>query len=289
MRVAVVSIAYREANFIGAVIRNWRGKCEKHLVLLSSAPWHGMSLPDDGTKAIAQRLGAEVIELPFASERSQRNWALGYLHDYNYVLQVDADELYEEADQLKILDALGTSAGEWRVDSTNCYRIPKMITYFKSADYVLDPPDLHEPCIAVNPKAITFRDCRIPSTDYQLPIPDVKLHHCTYLRENLRLWHKFKQFEHHDQVRQGWFEDTWMKWTPETENVRAYGKEQSKAIPFDMPKEIRDLLALGLEDAMITGWQNQGSTTPSSLSDSTKASVETPTTTLDSKTLSETP
>ncbi len=251
MRVAVCTIAYREAATIGAVIRNWKGKCERHLVLLSSEPWHGMSLQDDGTKEIATRLGAEVIELPFPSETSQRNWALAHLYDFNYVLQVDADELYEEADQLKILEALGTNAGEWRVDSKNCYRIPIIETYFKSQDYVLSPRDSHQPCIALNPKVVTFKKWRMPSQDYQLAIPDVKMHHVTYLRNDLRLYHKFQQFEHYDQVHPGWFHEKWKKWDESMDDVRAYGNEKSKAVPYDMPAEIRELLKQGQNDATI--------------------------------------
>ncbi len=251
MRVAVCTIAYREASTIGSVIRNWQGLCERHLVLLSKEPWGGMSLPDDGTGRIATKLGAEVIELPFPSETTQRNWALGYLYKYDFVLFVDADELYERADQLKILEALGTNAREFRVDNKDCYRIPHVKTYFKSAEYELSPPDTHEPLIAVNPKKITIKEHRVPSSDYQLPIPRVTMHHVTYLRENLRLYHKFRQFEHRDAVKKDWFAEKWMKWTPEMTDVRAYGGESSQAVPTVMPPEIQTLLALGLQDATI--------------------------------------
>lgn len=242
MRVAVCTIVYNEEAFIGGVIKNWKGKVEKHLILSSTRPWHGMSIPDDKTNKIARKLDVELITLPWASERSQRNWGLGYLYDYDYVLVVDADELYEEQDQFKILEILGTNAGEFRVDNTNCYRIPQVVTYFKTPEYILDPPDSHEPLIAINPKKATFQECRIPSQQYIVPIPSVKMHHLTFLRDDLRLWHKLHQFEHYNDVKPGWFENTWKHWTPDTENVRERGVVASKAVPATMPKEIRDLL-----------------------------------------------
>ncbi len=250
MKVAALTLAYQEENFIGSVIRNWKGKVSDHIVLVSSKPWHGIELPKDKTEAIARRLGAQVMSLPWPSETAQRNWGLGSLSGYDYVLIVDADELYEEADQLKILEALGTNAGEWRVDNKNAYRVDNVVTYFKTANFKLDPPDSHFPLIAVNPQAVTFKEHRIPSQDYQLPIP-VKMHHVTYLREDLRLYHKFRQFEHHEQVHRGWFENKWKTWTPDMEDVRAYGGLSSKAVPCVMPDEIKELLRLGAEDGTV--------------------------------------
>ncbi len=251
MKVAVLTICYNEEQFIGSVIKNWEGKISRHLVLLSSKPWHGLELPKDKTRAIAIRRGADVMELPWPSEAAQRNWGLGALSTYDYVLMVDADELYEEADQFKILEALGTNAGTWRVDNKNAYRIDDVVTYFKVPEYKLDPPDTHHPLIAVNPKLVTIKEHRIPSQDFMIPIPDVKMHHVSYLREDLRLYHKFRQFEHHEAVHRGWFANKWQVWTPEMDDVRAYGQEKSKAVPAIMPQEIRTLLEIGRNDATL--------------------------------------
>lgn len=246
MRVAVCTIVYNEDAFIGAVVNNWKGKVAKHLVLSSSIPWHGMSLHADKTNEIAQKLGAEVISRQWSSETSQRNWGLGYLADFDYVLAVDSDELYEESDQLKILESLGQNAGEFRVENTNCYRVPSVVTYFKTPGFVIEPPDTHEPLIAINPRVSVFKDCRLPSQQYVIPIPGVKMHHLTYLREDIRLWHKLHQFEHFDQVRRDWFESVWKKWTPEMVNVRNMGYELARAVPGVMPDEILTLLSESL-------------------------------------------
>lgn len=241
MKIAVLTLAYREASFIGAVIKNWHGKAAHHLVLASKKPWHGMELPEDGMVEIARKMGAEVIELEWPSETVQRNFGLGRLYDYDYVLTVDADELYTEEDQLKLLEWLGSSGDEEYADNFNAYKVMNVATYFKTMDYRLDPPDRHHPSIAVNPKKITYREHRCPSQEYEIALP-ITMHHISYLRQDLRLFHKFKQFEHYDQVKADWYQNVWKKWTPETEDVRAYGSEKSKAVRNPLPEELQKLL-----------------------------------------------
>jgi len=240
MRIAVLTITYREQEFIESVIKNWEGKVYTHLILESSKPWHGQELPEDKTKEICKKYPhVQFVSLAWPSETAQRNWGLGYLYDYDYVLIVDSDELYTEEDQTKILSSIGNE--EKFQDNTWCYRTPKVVTYFKTPEYVLDPPDTHEPVIAVNPKKVTFIDARIVDTQYIIPI-DVSMHHLTYLRNDLRLYHKLQQFEHFDQVKKDWFMEKWRKWTPEMEDVRAYGGEKSKAIKRPLPDELKNLL-----------------------------------------------
>ncbi len=240
MKIAVCTITYNEDKLLQMVLKNWEGKVYKHLVLHSDKPWHGHELPRDNSEEITKSFkNTEFKRMYWQSEHLQRSWGLAYLYDYDYVLMVDSDELYEEKDQEKILSSIGV-VNRFE-DNQNCYRIPQLVTYFKSFDYVLDPPDRHEPVIAVNPKKVTFKDARIPSTDYQIPIEGTKIHHLTYLRDDLRLWHKLQQFEHCEAVKSNWFEEKWKKWTPDMEDIRSYGVERSKAVSYNAPKEIIDL------------------------------------------------
>lgn len=240
MKVAVLTITYREDKFINAVLKNWQGKVHQHLILEGKRPWHGQELPEDRTQEITRAYPhAKYISLDWRSEAIQRNWGLGYLYGYDYVLIVDADELYTEADQLKILSSIGKV--ERFQDNTWCYRVPRVETYFKTPDYALDVKDTHEPIVAVNPKKVVFTEHRQVSTDYQIPI-DVTMHHLTYLRDDIRLFHKIHQFEHYDRIKDNWYEEKWKNWTPETEDVRSYGQEKSKAVRCPLPDELRALL-----------------------------------------------
>jgi len=242
MRVAVLTICYNEEETIGQVIKNWEGLAHKHLVLHTDKPWNGIDLPPDRSEEIVRSFkNTEFLRLPWKSEMDQRNWGLAYLYDYDYVLIVDADEFYTQKDQDTILSRLGVK-NDFE-DNQWCYRIPLIETYFKSLDYRLDPPDGHQPVVAVDPKKVVFTDSRLVSTPYQIPIEGTAMHHATYLRNEKRLRSKLTQFEHCDQVRKNWMEEIYKKWTPEMENVRSYGSEQSKAIYNPAPQEIKDLIA----------------------------------------------
>jgi glycosyltransferase involved in cell wall biosynthesis len=213
MKIAVLTITYREAPLLKAVLKNWRGKVYKHLVLESKKPWHGQELPEDGTKQLVESFpNTEYISLNWVSEAIQRNWGLAYLHDYDYVLIVDADELYTTEEQAKILDRIGKKMPF--EDNQWCYRIPRIKTYFKTTEYALNPPDYHEPVVAVDPKKVVFTETRQVTTDFQIPIEGVMMHHLTYLRDDMRLFHKLRQFEHCNMVKERWYEDKWLKWTP---------------------------------------------------------------------------
>ena len=104
MRIAVLTLVYNEEDTIGGVIKNWEGLVEKHLVLHSDKPWHGGELPPDETENIVKRFKhTEFIRIQWDSETQQRNWGLGRLYDFDYVLIVDADEFYERKDCEKML------------------------------------------------------------------------------------------------------------------------------------------------------------------------------------------
>lgn len=238
MRVAVLTLAYNEELLIGAVLKNWAGLITHHLVLHSDKPWNGVELPYDRTEEICQRYGAEFIRLPWTSEEEQRNWGLAYLYDYDYVLIVDADELYTKQDQYTILAMLRDPGT--RHDHTDAFKAIKVKTYFKTTQYRLDPMDTHQPIIAVNPKRMLFNEVRMLHNQYAVPV-DVTLHNLAYCRGELRTAQKFTQFGHADIVRKDFLE-RWQNWTPDSDDVRAYGHEKSKAIIDPLPNELQELL-----------------------------------------------
>jgi hypothetical protein len=210
------------------------------LVLHSDKPWHGEEQPRDKTEEIVRKFGnSEFIRMNWRSEKDQRNWGLARLYDYDYVLIVDADELYTAEDRNKIYNSLGK---ENRFEDNNyCYRIPKVRTYYKSLNYVLDPPDTHEPIIAVNPKKILFTEARIPNTDYQIPIK-ATLHHLSYCKSDEKIKNKFQQFEHFNEVKENWYNEVWK--TDRKEDVRAYGVENSKVVFSPAPEEIKNIIKI---------------------------------------------
>lgn len=255
-RYAVCTVAHREAEYIGACIKNWEGVVDKHLVLVSAKAWNGGSDRDDGTLRIANATKAEVILGEWKTEAEQRDWGLARLYDYDYVLIVDADELYTKEDQAKILWELDhpirteytPRADEYR--NAPAFKVANMVTYWKTHEYIYDPPDKHKPVIAVDPKQIhchEHRQFKYPYSEHALldyaPKIDVTCHHFSMAKSDEKIKEKLQSFSHADSIKPNWYDDVWMHWTPGTgQQIRPYGIEPSIAIYKPAPDEIVALI-----------------------------------------------
>ncbi len=255
MKIAVCSIAYNEADIIKACILNWKGKVDKHLVLVSSLPWNGAPVESDQTVEIARREGAEVIVGYWENEPMMRNWGLAYLYDYDYVLIVDPDELYTEADQQKILARLADPFDYINrvMSPMRCFRVARMKTYWKNSDYIFDPPDLHKPYIAVDPKQARFWNKRelmgftkSPFNIERSELIDATIHHFSWMKTDAKVAEKIESYSHAQDIREGWYENVWLAWKPGSDMLlRPYGSvkgEESIAKLEPAPEEIKNLL-----------------------------------------------
>lgn len=257
MKFAVCTIAYREADYIGACVLNWSGVADKHLVLVSTKPWNGVTLHDDGTTRMAQNAGAEVVLGEWKTEAEQRSWGLARLYDYDYVLIVDADELYTKEDQEKIIHALKNPIHtEYTPDpdefrNVPAFRCDRIITYWKTPEYVYDPEDKHKPIIAVDPKQLycyEHRQFKYPYSEYALldympKIPGVTCHHFSFAKTDEKVKEKIVSFSHHDSVATDWYEEKWLKWQPNSDmQIRPYGQEPSIAKYQPAPQELIKLI-----------------------------------------------
>jgi len=232
-KIAVLTIAYNEPE-IGKCIEQWKGLVDKHLVLISSQPWNGVNVGDEGTK---ENTGdAEVIERFWDTEAQQRDWGLGILRDYDYVLIIDPDEFYTLEDRQKIISSL---------KGDDAYRAEKMLTYWKTRDYIFDPIDRHKPIIAVNPRKVRFCEHRqtqpfdksYPFTE-QAPLIPVTCHHFSWVHSDEKVKEKIQSYSHAYDIPIDWFEEVWKKWTPDSNlNIRPYG-DKSVAKYSPAPKEI---------------------------------------------------
>lgn len=251
LKIAVCSVVYNEIDYIGACLRNWKGIADKHLVLVNTIPWNGSPATYDGTVEMARKWGGDVIVGFWNTEAEQRNFGLARLYDYDFVLIVDPDELYEHKDQEKIIEFLGNNWDE--INRTpkkmDVFVCSEMITYWKTPEWVFAPADKHKPCIAVDPKQIRFYEHRQtqpfsgskPYNDSFYTIP-VKCHHFSWAKSDAKVKEKISSFSHAEQIRPNWYDEVWLKWTPEMENIRPYGVEKSKAIRQPAPQELMDLL-----------------------------------------------
>jgi hypothetical protein len=238
--IALLIIAYNEAEYIDKVINQWKGLVDYITVLIPVKPWRGLPQEDDGTAINARRAGAEVIIQHWNTEEEQRSWGCARLYDYDYVLTLDADEFFTLEDRKKILAELKDEP---------CYRAENMVTYWKD-NYILDPPDTHKPVIAVDPKRIKFWEARMPMlmkentyTDWQ-PVIDVTMHHFSWSKPDHKIKAKIENFSHSNIIKPNWYNDIWLGWdkNKELDDLRPYGIEKSRAILYSMPQEIKNLI-----------------------------------------------
>lgn len=253
MKLAVLTIAYNEEDFIIPCILNWKGYVDKHLVLVSSKPWHGTPVGDDRTHRLAKNAGAESILGWWATEAEQRNWGLARLYDYDYVLIVDPDEFYTNADIETIIQTIKNRSIDPAYSHNEmipAWRVKKMITYWKTPDYVFDPPDKHQPIIAINPKLARVSEHRQaqdiyaykPYLTYMPPI-DVACHHMSWVKPDDKVREKIQSYSHSDVIPPNWYFDVWSSWEPGSDMyVRPYGVEKSRAIFNPAPDEIKFLI-----------------------------------------------
>lgn len=260
MKFAVATIAYQEEEYIGACILNWENVADKHLVLISTAPWNGSTCHPDRTTSIANKLGVEVVLGEWKTEEEQRDWGLARLYDYDYVLIVDTDELYTKEDQDKIKDALNNPIHEEYTPNPEEYRhVPafrcsNIVTYWKTHEYIYSPPDGHKPIIAVDPKQIhcfEHRQFKYPHSehaflDYAPKIPGVTCHHFSMAKSDEKVREKIRSFSHADSVHRDWYDNVWSKWEHGSDmKIRSHGKEPSMAIHKPAPAELVDLIEKG--------------------------------------------
>lgn len=77
------------------------------------------SFSKDQTLEIAQKFGARIIQHEYINSAKQKNWAVPQCK-YNWVLQIDSDEVLEEGAELEIRAAIETASPE-----VHCFRLAR--------------------------------------------------------------------------------------------------------------------------------------------------------------------
>jgi glycosyltransferase involved in cell wall biosynthesis len=192
------------------------------MVLVSSKPWLGDAGKDDGTAEAARNEYAEVHVQHWQSEAEQRNWGLAQLKDFDYVLIVDADELYTRT-------GIETMIASLRRLGEPYFRIRDMRTYWKTTDYICAPIESWDaPVVAVDPKRVRFYQQRQVEhvSGTRLPVASTlsaTLHHMSWVKSDEKIREKIRSRSYAKQIRPGWYEKVWLQWTPEMRDIAPYG------------------------------------------------------------------
>lgn len=234
-KIAVLTVAFRERNFITACVNQFKNFDLHHLVVCSNTPWHGQHDRDD-TYELALKAGAEAVLYNFTSDAQQRNYGLRYLKSkgYDWALVVDADEFYTRSNIKKLINSLS--------DRYNVVRAPNMSVYWRSPEYLIMPdpqPDL--PIVAIKTDQ-EFSWSRLSNANLS-GLTDAHFHHLSYVRTNYDMRVKMDISEHSNELVPNWYNDVWMTWRPGNNNLHPVVPSQfSTTIYHPVPDEIRGLL-----------------------------------------------
>lgn len=230
MKIAVATVAYREARFMPKWLKHIPEWVDDVVVLCSTKPWYGEEVPDDGTKEIAESLGADVIAYDWKTEEDQRNAAQEYLSDCDWIVWLDPDEFLT-------------------TDAWNCIRqirsnerafiVAGQYTYWKNG-YIADPPIDYQQLVMVKPE-VRFIDKRVVNCSYgTLPI---WIHHFSWARTDAEVWNKISHYAHaQDFDTQKWYDEVWLAWRPGMKDVHPTTPATlHELIPAHVPHELEVL------------------------------------------------
>lgn len=241
MKVAVCICVYNETTLLKASLRQFPNWIDKITVLVSDKPWFGDRSDDEyKTWEILQswkdpRL--EFFRMYWKTEHDQRNWGLGRLSEYDWVLIFDADEYLTREGWQQFYQNLFEYNGTPLL-------VASMRTYWKTPDWRWEPSDQHKPTVAVRPKQVSFFDKR-QATNSIFRIITPEIYHFSWVRTDREVWQKIQNYMHApDFDLNKWYVENWKGWTPEKAeemtHLRPYG-DPSKAIFDPAPKDIVDL------------------------------------------------
>jgi len=220
LKIAALTIAYREEKRIAKTINCLKGFIDYHLVMISQTSWSGEVKEMDKTEQIATGLGCEVILGHWNNEVEQRNLGLAILKDYDWVIIIDADEYYDPTSVKNLLQFIPSA-------SLRVYGISTMKTYWKTPQYIIDPPESGGRLVLIKPDVKIIISLCVDESWGFLP-DDIILHHYSYVRTDEEMKSKVDYFQNIEKFVPNWYENVWLKWTPEMENLHPVQPESFK-------------------------------------------------------------
>lgn len=211
IKIGILTICYREQSFIRDCIRQFNSFDFRHLVLICDQPWHSNGEKMDRTPEICDEEGVEYIISDWDSEAQMRNYGVSQLRNMDWILTVDADERYSEESIILLKDFLETAP-------LPAYGIGTIYTYWKQPNIRIEPKESGGLIVATKPRVV-FTDKRCIDSQWDFLPPEIVMHHLSYVRTDEEMLRKIKTFEHQHEIIPNWYEEKWLKWTPEMENI----------------------------------------------------------------------
>lgn len=181
-------------------------------------------------------MGANVIRKDFESQLDERNWGMSFLQNkgYKYILIFDADEYYLKQDIPEMIDFINTYKNEAFNSSNQDY------IYWKNENWHVRHGGFTI-CLRADMRFVQG-DRTIQSKDIK-ELPDwILMHHFSYARTDEEMKVKITTRDFSRYLRKNWYDNVWLKWTPEMRNL---GPVSAEVFPItlkttDIPQEILD-------------------------------------------------
>ena len=230
MKLAAVTPVYNEEHLIRGCINSLKPFVDRHVVLVSEAPYFGESFPPDRTAEVSEELGADVIKGNWSLDHHQRNIGLALCSDCDWVLTFDSDEMMEASELEKFIHCLETTNAQAIVCDP--------VIYWKTTDYRLHTISGFQPIIAVRPD-VRFWHIRNVTSSFQ--VSDCIMHHLSWCAPK-DIYKKVTTYAHAKEIDgKKWYREHYENWKLGDKVILTNG-EQFDAIYNPLPGELRNLL-----------------------------------------------
>jgi len=209
VKIGACVLAYREESVIGKCLSGL-APIKDISVFLSLKSWTGRKDPMDRTEAIAWNMKADIFPDNWKSEADQRNAALEFMSDCDWVWMVDADEHFDPETVERVNKMLSGIDEDALLISHDIY--------WKNENWKLELAHDVAPITLCRP-SVRFRWARLAECRIKHLPKEIRCRHLSYARSDKDMDTKIKNFSHSHELVDGWYENVWKGWTPEMENL----------------------------------------------------------------------
>lgn len=196
---------------------------DRIVFLVSWEPWKGAgdrSLPRNTLRSVSEFPDpgnkVTIVAKLWKDEKDQRNEGLRILREAGceWCMIVDDDEMFNRGDVGRAREYISND------DRGITAYMGAQIIYWKNRRTVIDSYTSFLPLFfSTAPGEVEFtigRCCHIRSGLWHcLPPETILCHHLSYVRDDDRMRRKLRSFTHADGRLEKWFNDVWLRWTPE--------------------------------------------------------------------------
>lgn len=259
-KIGIITIALNEEEYIGASLRSVikHDNIKKVAVIEGAvnlftfaANKYGLSkdkTKEEIIKVISEENGDKIIyeRYGFASTKSElRNRALRLLGDMDYILVVDADEVWKKEDLDKLVTGMTKEfrAGIIRFNFNHFWKKPNLVATGSNWDIKLFR------CFKFSDKSLHWREHELPVVDREgrslhqtskmIDIDDAFVYHYGYLKKMENVQNKIEYYKNRDTYLK--VIDTWTNWKEGQPTSTTNGGGTVKEFTGEHPPEILEL------------------------------------------------